>query len=98
MSVAPNATTPTTTPTKAPVPSGKIQFFSIGRMLLIIVAVAALVGVFAYLKDRPLEARTAKSAESPTVPGGKAEQQPPPPVKLSPGEIASKYADAVVVL
>jgi hypothetical protein len=94
MSVAPNATTPT----KAAVPSGKIQLFSIGRMLLIIVAVAALVGVFAYLKDRPLEARTAKSAESPTVPGGKAEQQPPPPVKLLPGEIASKYADAVVVL
>ena len=70
----------------------------IGRVLIVVVALAVLVGFFAYLKDRPLEAGTEKTkAENPrqTSP---TKTEPPPPLKLSPGEIAAKYADAVVVL
>jgi S1-C subfamily serine protease len=68
-------------------------------VLIVVVAIGVLVGVFAYLKDRPLEAGTEKTAaESPASIAAHKTEQPPPPVKLSPGEIASKYADAVVVL
>jgi S1-C subfamily serine protease len=77
------------------------------RALIGIAAVAILIGVFAYLKDRPLKGEIGTAAERPPAIGGtlngeqpKAQPapQPPPPVKLTPADIAAKYADAVVVL
>lgn len=82
ISAAPNASNPQKTT------RNWTRSLPVGRIVLICLAVVALGSVLFYLKDRPLEARVDK-------PTGEAVTQP---VKLSPGEIAAKFADAVVVL
>ena len=98
MSLAPKAVI-ATTPEAASSLAGR-RHFPIGRVLIIAAGIALLVGIFAYIKDRPLQAGAPKASAAAETAGvvANAKTTPPPPVKLSPGEIAAKYANAVVIL
>jgi hypothetical protein len=105
MAIAPKAAAPEKDDSRRT----RARLDTLGRRLLVCLAVACLVSMFFYLKDRSLTAGTDKNIDGPSdgqqsstvtssTPSASTPSPEPTPVKLSPGEIAAKYADAVVVL
>ncbi len=91
MSMAPNVPTPERRDAS---PTGRL--LRLGLILFGSVAVVALACMVYYLKEG--KAASSGAAAVGTAGSTPASTQEAPPLKLSPGEIAAKYSDAVVVL